>query len=203
MTIQEYFNGWCQVVDLDNADLIMHKLSREKELCPLLNNVFKAFRICPFEDLRVVVIGASPYCKFLNDNPVATGLAFANHIGTLEGHYSTSLDILRESVIDFSMPHTNAIFDPSLESWGRQGVLLLNAELSCLKGRQGVHRQLWMPFTTNLLSCLSRVCTGIVYVLMGNVAMSLESCIDKRFNHIIRTRDPSWYAFAHTQLPDI
>jgi len=53
---------------------------------------------------------------------------------------------------------------------------------------------MWRPFIKSLLINLSKATTGVVYVLMGEAAISLEPYINKDFNHIIRIRHPAWYA---------
>ena len=176
MTIEEYFGDWSTVVDLKEADRITKRLSASQHLiCPSLKDIFKAFRLCSFHNLRCVVLAQDPYPQ----KGVATGLAFANHTNTPESSYSPSLGILKESVIDYTIPHRRVNFDPSLEKWEAQGVLLLNSALSCEIGRVGSHVLLWRPFITSFLTSLSKYSTGIVYVLMGNQAQSLESCIDR------------------------
>lgn len=142
-----------------------------------------------------------PYFNIRNRKPVATGLAFANASDTPENNYSPSLEVLRESVINNTVPHRTIIFDPSLEKWEEQGVLLLNVALSCELGRAGSHALLWRPFMTSFLINLSRCSTGIVYVLMGNQAQDLEPYIDSGFNYIIRIRHPSYYARTKTRMP--
>jgi len=202
MTIEEYFGEWSRVADLKEAHSIMKRLADSKvKVCPTLADIFKAIRLCPISRLRVVILGCDPYNNMVEGRPVATGLAFANPPGTLEENYSPSLSILRESVIDYTIPHRRIIFDPSLEKWEEQGVLMLNSALSCEAGREGSHLQLWKPFIMSLLTILSRQVPGIVYVLMGTQAQSLEPYIDKRFNHVIRIRHPTEYARTGTRMP--
>lgn len=210
MTIQEYFGDWSDVIDLKEADRIVHRLSASnKIICPQLKDIFKAFRLCPFHSLRCVICGQDPYSNLRSPScnsittriPVATGLAFANSSDTPESAYSPSLDVLKESVIDYTIPHRRVNFDPSLEKWTRQGVLLLNSALSCEAGRVGSHTLLWRPFITSLFSSLSERLTGIVYVLMGAQAQSLEPYINKQSNHIIHIRHPSYYARTNNRMP--
>ena len=202
MTIQEYFGDWCKVIDINEADRIMKKLIASKEkICPLPKNVFKAFTLCSLHDLKAVFLGLDPYPDLVDGKPRATGIAFGNSVGTPKTNYSPSLEVLMESVIDFTMPHGNVIFDPSLEKWERQGVLMLNSTLTCLTGRVGSHALMWRPFMKSFLTSLSGYDTGIVYVLMGADAQSFESCINPRYNHIIKVRHPSWYARNHTRMP--
>ena len=197
MTKQEYFGDWAGVVDLQEADRIIRKLSAFHHICPQLKDIFKAFLLCPLRNLRVVIIGQDPYPQ----KGVATGLAFANSSDTPENSYSPSLEILRESVIDYTIPHRTITFDPDLEKWEEQGVLLLNSALTCELEKVGSHTLLWRPFITSFLTNLSKCSTGIVYVLMGNQAQTLEPYINHQFNHVIRIRHPSYYARTKTRMP--
>ena len=198
MTIREYFGDWSKVVDLNEADRILKKLTSSGiPICPSAKDVFKAFRLCSLNSLRVCVIGMDPYPQ----KGVATGIAFGNSKDTPSESYSPSLEIIRESVIDFTKPHGIITFDPSLEKWEEQGVLLLNSALTCQLGRVGSHTLLWWPFMKSLLTNLSCYHTGVVYILMGNQAQNLEPFINARFNHIIRIRHPSWYARNKARMP--
>lgn len=198
MTIQEYFGDWSKVLDLTEADGILRKLSAShREICPQLQDIFKAFRLCPLSSLRVVIIGQDPYPQ----KGITTGLAFANHTDTPEDCCSPSLEVLRESVINYTIPHRRVTFVPDLEKWEAQGVLLLNSALSCEVGRVGSHMLLWRPFIKSLLTNLSQYHTGIVYLLMGAQAQTLEPYINKQFNHVIRVRHPSWYARQEQRMP--
>ena len=202
MTIREYFGDWSSIVDLKEADRIIKKLSASSNtVCPQIKDIFKAFSLCSSSNLRVVIVGQDPYPTLRNGRPVATGLAFANSSDTPEESYSPSLEILKESIIDYTVPHRTTIFDPTLEKWEKQGVLLLNTALSCQKGRVGSHSLMWRPFMKSLFSNLSTHTSGIVYVLMGKDAQSFEPYINKQFNHVIRIRHPSYYARTKTRMP--
>ena len=198
MTIEEYFGDWSKVVDLKEADRILRSLTLSKQLiCPPFKDIFKAFTLCSLHNLRIIVLAQDPYPQ----KGIATGIAFANSPNTPEDSYSPSLEILRESVIDYTIPHRTTIFDPSLEKWESQGVLLLNSALTCQQGRAGSHSLLWRPFIKSLLTNLSKHTCGIVYVLMGTVAQSFEPYINKQFNYIVRIRHPSWYARQNQRMP--
>ena len=60
MTIEEYFSGWTKVIDKTELNHVLSVLSKEylsKSVCPNQTDVFKAFKLCPFEDLKVVFLG--------------------------------------------------------------------------------------------------------------------------------------------------
>lgn len=182
MTIQEYFGDWCKVINLAEANNVLKKLVTLKQpVYPNIKDIFKDFTLCPLHNLRVVIMGQDP--------------------STSPSHFSPSLEVLMESVIDFSLPHGSVNFDPSLEKWESQGVLMLNAALSCNTDKVGSHALLWRPFIRSLLTNLSLHTNGIVYVLMGSEAQSFESFINSKYNYVLKTKHPSWYIQNHQPMP--
>ena len=202
MSAEEYFGDWYGFLDLKEAGRIMKKLSASNiSICPEKKDIFKAFKLCSYHDVRVVIVGQDPYSDIYKNKPRATGIAFANSSDTPEKCYSKSLEVLKESVIDYTVPHRIVIFDPSLEKWEKQGVLLLNSALTCQQGKIGSHTLMWRPFISRFLTNLSTYSTGIVYVLMGSQAQSLESYINPKFNYVLKCRHPAWYARNGTRMP--
>lgn len=202
MTINEYFGKWGTVVPIAEVQNITSILSKTKKpICPKLSDIFKAFTVCPYDNLKVVVIGQDCYSDIKDGNPVATGIAFGNAKGTPYDKYSPSLKILMESFIDFLVPHSYITFDPSLEDVSRQGVLFINAALTCEAGKPGSHMLLWRVFITSFLKNLSRHKTGIVYVLLGSEAQALKPYIDNRYNYILMDKHPAYYARINASMP--
>ena len=205
MTTEEYFGDWCSILDMDEViemrQYLQHLQSLKEPICPDVRNVFKAFNLCKLHSLRVLILGMDPYPGYINGVPRATGVAFANDRNIPPRDFSPSLQILMNSIIDFSIPHKSIIFDPTLEDISKQGVLFLNTALSCLKGKTCSHTLLWRPFTRRLLARLSTRTAGIVYVLMGNDAQSLEGYINPTGNHILKCRHPAYHARTGTAMP--
>lgn len=202
MTIEDYFGQWFHIIDIEDARQLAYKLSKTKAvLCPCPNNVFRAFTMCSPFDVRVVILGQDPYPNLVNGKPVATGLAFANCKDTPIDSISPSLKVLRESVIDFTRPHGITNFDISLESWKKQGVMLLNSALSCEAGKPGSHTLLWRPFIKKLLLGLSHSVSGIIYILLGNSAQSFRKYIEPKNNFILEDKHPAWYVRNHKRMP--
>ena len=147
-----------------------------------------------FEKTFVVTVESSqPYVKFNKKSYTCTVGSKVDITMTYGG------DVL--SVIDYTIPHRRVIFEPDLEKREEQGVLLLNSALTCELGRVGSHTLLWRPFITSFLTNLSKCSSGIVYVLMGSQAQTLEPYINSHFNHVIRIRHPSYYARTKTKMP--
>lgn len=202
MSIEEYFGDWCKVLDIAEANRVVKNLqAKQIPICPKLSNVFKAFHLCSLRSLRVVVIGEDPYPTLFKGSPIATGIAFANVKDTPEERFSPSLDVIKESFIDFSLPKEHINFDPSLEKLEEQGVLMLNSALTCKVGQVGSHSLLWRPFMRTLISKLSSYTPGLVFILMGKAAQSMEIYIDHKFHHILKEKHPSYYARKKIPMP--
>lgn len=200
MTYLEYFNKWTKIIDYNTLTSILSKLNylyNKVLICPDKSNVFKAFNLCPLDNLKIVMIGQDPYPQ----KNVATGILFGNHKENTNNLLSPSLEVIKESVIDFEIPHNNITFDNSLEEWAKQGVLLINSALTCEMNKVGSHTMLWRPFISTMLANLSNYKTGIIYVLFGEQAKTLRPYINEKYNDIIESKHPAYYARTKTKLP--
>jgi len=203
----EYFGKWKEVIDFEELQRVINYLKAQKlfeagKLCPLPQNIFRAFKYCDYDNLRVVILSQDPYPNLVKGKPVAQGIAFANSNKTFKEHYSSSLKVLIESVINFSIPHNPYTFDVTLKNWERQGVLLLNSALTCKAKVPKSHSLLWRSFTSYLLRHLSKYKIGIIYVLMGNEAQSFEKWIDSKSNFIFKVKHPSYYSRTGEKMPN-
>ncbi len=197
-TIVEYFKDWTKVIDKGELFKVVNTLNvlyKQHPVNPEYKNIFKVFSLCPLNELKIVFLGQDPYPQ----KGVATGIAFGNDKDTKT--LSPSLEVLKESCIDYSVAHYNVQFDNSLESWVKQGVLLLNSALTVEVGKPNSHSMLWRPFISKILSNICNYYTGIVYVLMGSQAQTFEPYINSKFNTIIKTKHPSFYARNNMSLP--
>ena len=200
MKLEEYFGRWMRVIDKKELLAILSKLEieyRRKPICPMQGDVFKAFKLCPYDNLKVVMLGQDPYPQ----KGVATGLLFGNKKEIDEENLSPSLQIVKEAVINFEIPHKSIIFDQTLESWARQGILMINTALTVEMNRIGSHVMLWRPFVANLLKKLSENKTGIIYVLFGKQAQTFKPYINKQFNIILEENHPAYFARTETKMP--
>ena len=197
MSLEEYFGDWLKVIDKKILYETINILNTTdfSTLCPIYNNIFNCFTICNLSDLKVVILGMSPYPQ-LNK---ATGIAFGNKRETLDEDLSPSLQIIKESVINYEIPQNSVIFDPSFEDWEKQGVLMLNCALTCKVGLPSSHLVLWRPFISKLIYNMSRYMTACVYVLFGEEAKTFEPYISQ-YNYVIKEKHPSYYARNHKKL---
>lgn len=203
LALEEYFGDWMKVIDKKEFNSILRKagyLYKIKSLCPEQKDVFKAFNLCKYEDCKCVFIGMDPYNDLYENKPRATGILFGNNKNVIDSKLSPSLKIIKDSCINLHIPHNCIIFDPSLESWAKQGILMLNSSLTVETGKAGSHTMLWRPFISGFLERFSQINTGIVYVLFGNTAHTLKPYIG-RYNDVLEIEHPAYYARIHKEMP--
>lgn len=198
MTIDEYFGDWMKVLDRNETMKIMGWLRtvNKETLCPNIKDVFKAFKLCPYNKCRVIFVGQDPYPQ----RGVAQGVLFGNSSDTPEDKLSPSLQIIKESVINFEIPHNLITFDPTLESWAKQGILMINSALTTEVGKIGVHMMKWRPFMVAFLKQMSMINPGIIYVLFGSQAQILEPYINKN-NYVLKIEHPAYFARTNKKMP--
>ena len=198
MTIDEYFGDWMKVLDRNETMKIMGWLRtvNKETLCPNIKDVFKAFKLCPYNKCRVIFVGQDPYPQ----RGVAQGVLFGNSSDTPENKLSSSLQIIKESVINFEIPHNLITFDPTLESWAKQGILMINSALTTEVGKIGVHMMKWRPFMIAFLKQMSMINPGIIYVLFGSQAQILEPYISKN-NYVLKIEHPAYFARTNKKMP--
>ena len=199
MTIDEYFGDWMKVLDRNETVKIMNwlKTTDSSTLCPSIKNVFKAFKLCSYNECKVIFIGQDPFPQ----KGVAQGVLFGNSSDTPEDKLSPSLKVVKESVINFDIPHNLITFDPTLESWAKQGILMLNSALTTEVGKVGIHTLKWRPFVGSFLKNMSKKNPGIIYVFFGSQAKSLDTYINNNNNYKLFIEHPAYYARLNKRMP--
>lgn len=146
--------------------------------------IFRAFDLCPFEAVKVVILGQDPY----HGARQANGLSFAVEEGM---KIPPSLkNIFKELESDLNAPHTD--HSPDLSRWAKQGVLLLNATLTVQAESPGSHQQKgWELFTDAVIRKLSDTREHIVFILWGNYARAKGAHIDRTKHYVIESPHPS------------
>ena len=199
MTIDEYFGDWMKVLDRKETVKIMNwlKTTDSSTLCPSIKNVFKAFKLCSYNECKVIFIGQDPFPQ----KGVAQGILFGNSSNTPEDKLSPSLKVVKESVINFDIPHNLITFDLTLESWAKQGILMLNSALTTEVGKVGIHTLKWRPFIGSFLKNMSEKNPGIIYVFFGSQAKSLNTYINNNNNYKLFIEHPAYYARLNKRMP--
>lgn len=161
---------------------------------PSPEKVFHCFRITPVEKLKAVVLGMDPY-----SDGSATGLAFANN--TNKNPISPSLQVIKNSVFSLEDSKESLIFDQTLESWAKQGILLLNSALTVRPNKPGSHLEAWKPFIKDFLLNVSAN-TNVCFLLFGKTAWEFKDYIFDNSRGVFMEYHPAYYARNNIQMPN-
>lgn len=156
---------------------------------PAPKYIFRAFDLCPFEKVKVVILGQDPY----HGRGQANGLCFAVDDGT---QLPPSLqNIFKEIESDLGKPLVHRSGD--LERWAKQGVLLLNATLTVKARMAGSHQgRGWEQCTDAAIAALSSEREHLVFILWGNYAKAKGAHIDRSKHCVIESAHPSPFSAA-------
>ncbi len=159
---------------------------------PEPQNIFRAFDLTPFDDVKVVILGQDPYHGQDNGRAQANGLCFAVNSGVRPP--PSLQNIIKE--IESDLGH-EVSRDTDLSRWAKQGVLLLNATLTVRASSAGSHQgKGWEQFTDAAIRKLNDEREGIVFILWGNYARQKGVCIDRSKHFVIESAHPSPFS-AH------
>jgi len=160
----------------------VHSERQQYEVFPAHDDVFSAFHLTPYADVRVVILGQDPY----HGPGQAHGLSFSVRP---EVDVPPSLrNMYKELHDDLGIPHPG---HGHLASWARNGVLLLNSVLTVRAHNAGSHRkQGWETFTDRVIEVVSAKPEPVAFILWGNFARSKAPLIADH-HHIIESTHPS------------
>ncbi|MFD2917731.1 uracil-DNA glycosylase [Psychroserpens luteus] len=150
---------------------------------PPKDEIFSAFDLCAFEDVKVVIIGQDPY----HGDGQANGLCFSVADGV--AHPPSLMNIFKELETDLGIPYPKS---GNLEHLAKQGVLLLNATLTVRAHEAGSHQKKgWEQFTDNAIKMISKEKEGVIFLLWGGFAKKKEKLIDTSKHTIFTSGHPS------------
>ncbi len=156
---------------------------KTKTIFPAGNLMFNAFEKCPFEQVKVVILGQDPY----HGTGEANGLCFSVNDGI---KIPPSLrNIFKEIKEDLGkeIPKSG-----NLERWANQGVFLLNATLTVVKDTAGSHQKKgWEGFTDVVIKKISEEKEGVVFMLWGKYAHDKGKVIDAQKHLVLKAPHPS------------
>ena len=164
------------------TDFVRHAY-RTTQCFPPAGQIFRAFDLCPFDKVRVVIIGQDPY----HDVNQAHGLCFSVQDGV---KIPPSLDnIYKELNRDLGKPIPTT---GNLTHWAEQGVLLLNATLTVEAHKAGSHQgKGWEELTDAAIMALNEKREKIVFMLWGSYAQRKGKFIDRRKHLVLEAVHPS------------
>ncbi len=183
---KEWFNILHQVLvsdvefEIDGVRALYNRT--DMKVYPDPNDVWRAFKECPLDELKVVILAQDPYF-----NGEATGIAFEVKSGY---KLTPSFNKLEEAYTESYPNHFNTdVMDGKLGCWAKQGVLLLNSALTVEKGKPGSHKTYWESFTKRLIKLLKKHDEDLIIVTIGKPASELVST---EYVSIIRLEHPAY-----------
>lgn len=173
---------WIEIFNEEEIKQVLQeikpKLEKEYEeytIYPPKSQLFNAFKMTEFEDVKVVILGQDPY-----HNPnQAHGLAFSVENKILPKSLINIFKELKSEYPEFPLNHSG-----NLSAWAKQGVLLLNTGLSVRKNQPTSHADIgWQKFTDLIIEKIAHKSTPVVFILWGNHAKSKMPIIQASPNY--------------------
>jgi uracil-DNA glycosylase len=154
-----------------------------KQIFPKGTEYFRALDLTPVDKVKVVILGQDPY----HGLGQAHGLCFSVRPGV---RIPPSLvNVYKELKADLDITPVSHGF---LESWARQGVLLLNSVLTVEEARAASHQgQGWEKFTDAVIRTVNDECDGVVFLLWGSYAQKKASFVDQSKHLVLKSVHPS------------
>lgn len=163
--------------------LFLLEEKKKHTIFPKGEDIFNAYNLTPFNEIKVVIIGQDPY----HGENQAHGLCFSVQKGIKPPPSLKNIYKELKSDVEFTEPNHG-----ELTSWAKQGVFLLNATLTVRKSQPGSHQKKgWETFTNETIKAISNKKEGIVFLLWGRFAQEKEKLIDAEKHHILKAAHPS------------
>ena len=158
-----------------------------KEIFPTEENIFKSFRLTPFNKIVAVILGMDPYPNKHKGQIVANGLAFSTDV---PNYTPPSLKQIYKAIKNSLYQYEDtSIENMNLNDWAQQGVFLLNTALTIESGKSGSHLKLWEEFTTQVIKTIDERNTNVFFCLWGKDAQKFEHLISDS-NYILKAPHP-------------
>ena len=159
-----------------------------KTIYPSANDLFNAFKLTDFKDIKVVILGQDPY----HGEKEAMGLSFSVRRGV---RTPPSLrNIFKELKDDLNITRT----DTDLSDWAKQGVFLLNTVLTVEMDKANSHKEIgWEIFTDYVISQIDEKLDNVVFILWGRQARDKKKIMSNKNNYIIESAHPSPLSAYH------
>ncbi len=161
----------------------LKKAYAEEAVYPPKKELFTALNLTPFSKVKVVIIGQDPY----HGPGQAHGLSFSVKPGV---RIPPSLvNIYKELESDMGVKKPS---NGNLEKWARQGVLLINNQLSVLEGKPMSHKDIgWNEFTDKIIEVLNEKREHLVFILWGSPAQKKAKAVNVKKHHVVKSVHPS------------
>lgn len=157
----------------------------ERRVFPPKCDVLNAFKYCPFNNVKIVIIGQDPY----HGEGQAHGLAFSVRKGVRVPPSLVNIykELKNEYGDDFTIPKHGY-----LESWAKQGILMLNTALTVAENNANSHQSYgWSYFTNAVIAAVNEKSDGVVFIAWGNEAKKICKNVDKKKHLLLQSGHPS------------
>lgn len=183
--------GWqsCLAAELEAPymlklqQFLQQEIAQEKMIYPAKDHWFHALQATPLEQVKVVILGQDPY----HQPNQAHGLCFS----VLPGIKTppSLVNIYKELNADLGI---TPVAHGYLESWAKQGVLLLNAVLTVEDSQANAHQgKGWEQFTDQVIAMVNEQCQNVVFMLWGSYAQKKGAGIDQQRHCVLQAPHPS------------
>jgi len=160
--LSPYVNG----LSFDHImNTLIENVENDKRFTPRFKDVFNGFYECPYNDLKVVIVGQDPYTQL----GVADGIAFSC---SRKGKTEKSLQYIFKSLYGEHEGYNN-----DLRRWSNQGVLMINTAFTCEINKIGSHYGIWKSFTEYVFDNINRHNPKTIFILMGKKAEAWQTLL--------------------------
>ena len=183
MNWKEFIEQEKELLYFYNLEKFLNEERKTKTIFPKEENIFKAFELTPFENVKCVIVGQDPYYNINQAN----GLAFSVNKGVKLP--PSLVNIYKEASDDIGIEIPN---HGDLSSWAEQGVFLLNTILTVEEGHPLSHKNIgWEKFTLKVLKLLNEDDNPKVFILWGKEAFGLKKIITNKSHLVLEGPHPS------------
>ena len=183
-------NDWDKILEDElNKDYFKKIISHinleyeQKTIYPDISEIFKAFRLTSYKDVKVVILGQDPY----HGEGQAEGLSFSVKDGIQKPPSLQNIFKELNSDLGYEIPTTG-----SLISWAENGVLLLNSILTVEKDKPASHRDYgWEIFTDAVIKKINEKSTPVVFIFWGSFARAKKKYVTNKIHLVIESPHPS------------
>lgn len=183
MNWDEFINQERELLYFYNLEKFILEERKTKTIFPKEEDVFNAFKLTPFENVKCVIVGQDPYYNINQAN----GLAFSVNKGIKLP--PSLVNIYKEAHDDIGIDIPN---HGDLSSWAKEGVFLLNTILTVEEGKPLSYKNKgWEKFTLKVLKTLNDDQTPKVFILWGKEAINLKKILNNPLHLILESAHPS------------
>lgn len=190
----------CPAFSNDILEALAFKLTKGT-FYPEPLKIFEAFSL-PLDEVKVIIVGMSPYHNTYKGLPNATGRAFAidpRPYDTWPPSLQLIADVFaNEQQIEDVVPY----FDCTMDHWANQGILLINASLTTIINEAGSHLEVWQPFMNAFFEFMGEARPGLIYYFMGADAKKYRKKLFELGNIVVESFHPAYWARMNKDFED-